>query len=167
MTSETQAHKQWSLHDSSVENCSRDLCIILRVGSTLGHAAEAFRSIRIKTSQGTPLQGGLKVGKAAEAGKKRRQEDSQGIILSLREFRSTATCNPTRNQIHQTHLVLEPAWQGNFMFDWVEIKGNRRQKSVFLSLSFSSSLRLFKKVLSYLRKTNSLFLHRVSTVEKS
>lgn len=63
---------------------------------------------------------------AAEHRKKKRQKERQSIVVSLREF-SQKHCNLQFNQKPDTSdLVLEPAWQGNFIFDWAEIKINKR-----------------------------------------
>lgn len=58
-------------------------------------------------------------------------EEESGGMTTLQYLwgnlaRTTATCNSTRNKKHQTDFVLEPAWQGNFIFDWVAIKRNKR-----------------------------------------
>ena len=62
----------------SAELLQTPLCHVLRLGSTAGHAVDTLRSIRIKTSQGTPNQGGLKVGNKACDGRGGWEEEEKG-----------------------------------------------------------------------------------------
>lgn len=86
------------------------LCHVLRLRSTAGHDADTLRSIRIKTSQGTPNQVGLKVGNKARAGREGWKEEEEGektrnITSDFEGIQPAAlgltASSTTRNQCHQ------------------------------------------------------------------